>query len=257
MQCTGKVVAVTGGGHGIGRALALEAHRRGARSVMVADLDTDAADACAAAVGGQSWTVDVGDSEAVDRFIRTAEEHAGPIDIFCSNAGIHRPGGIETQAGDWQDCWDVNVMSHVHAMRTLAPPMAGRGGHVLITVSAAGLLSQIGSATYAVTKHAALAYAEWLSIAWGDRGLGVSALCPQAVRTDMIAGLADGGVAGLDGVLEPADVARSAFDGIAAGAFLILPHPQVAGYVRRKAEDPDRWLRGMRRLQERFGGDGA
>ncbi len=257
MQVDGKVVAVTGGGHGIGRALALEAHRRGARSVVIADLDADAAGTCAAAVGGRAWTVDVGDREAMNRFIRAAEEGVGPIDVFCSNAGILRTGDVDTPAADWQACWDVNLMSHVHATRALAQPLAERGGYVLITVSAAGLLSQIGSATYAVTKHAALAYAEWLSITWGDRGLGVSALCPQAVRTDMIADLDDGGVAGLDGVLEPEAVAQAAFDGIADGAFLILPHPQVAEYVRRKAEDHDRWIRGMRRLQDRFGDDGA
>ncbi len=253
MNVKDKVVAITGGGNGIGRALAMEAHRRGARAVAVADLDGAAAEACAAACGGRAWATDVGDDAAMGQFIEGAEAFAGPIDVFCSNAGIHRPGGVDTSAADWQACWDVNVMSHVYAARRLAAPMAGRGGYFLITVSAAGLLSQIGSATYAVTKHAALAYAEWLSITWGDRGLGVSALCPQAVRTDMIANLEDGGVAGLDGVLEPDDVARSAFDGIAAGTFLVLPHPNVAEYVRRKATDHDRWIRGMRRLHERFG----
>ncbi len=254
MDVKDRVVAVTGGGNGIGRALAMEAHRRGARAVAVADLDGAAAEACADACGGRAWATDVGDDQAVGRFIEGAEAFAGPIDIYCSNAGIHRTGGVNTSAADWQTCWDVNVMSHAYATRRLAAPMAERGGYFLITASAAGLLSQIGSATYAVTKHAALAYAEWLSIAWGERGLGVSALCPQAVRTDMIADLEDGGVAGLDGVLEPEDVARAAFDGMAAGTFLILPHPNVAEYVRRKAADPERWLRGMRRLQERFGG---
>ena len=253
MDVRDKVVAVTGGGNGIGRALAMEAHRRGARTVVVADLDGDAAEACAGACGGRAWATDVGNDHAVGQFIEAAEAFAGPIDVYCSNAGIHRPGGIDTSAADWQTCWDVNVMSHAYATRRLAAPMAERSGYFLITVSAAGLLSQIGSATYAVTKHAALAYAEWLSIAWGERGLGVSALCPQAVRTDMIADLQDGGVAGLDGVLEPEDVARAAFDGMAAGTFLILPHPNVAEYVRRKATDHDRWIRGMRRLQERFG----
>ncbi|MCE2475048.1 MAG: SDR family oxidoreductase [Alphaproteobacteria bacterium] len=257
MDVRDKVVAVTGGGNGIGRALAMEAHRRGARAVVVADLDGDAAEACAGACGGRAWATDVGDDHAVGQFIEAAEAFAGPIDVYCSNAGIHRPGGIDTSAADWQTCWDVNVMSHAYATRRLATPMAERGGYFLITVSAAGLLSQIGSATYAVTKHAALAYAEWLSIAWGERGLGVSALCPQAVRTDMIADLQDGGVAGLDGVLEPEDVARAAFDGMVAGTFLILPHPNVAEYVRRKATDHDRWIRGMRRLQERFGEGGA
>ena len=253
MDVKGKIVAVTGGGNGIGRALALEAHRRGARSVMVADIDGTAAEACAEQCGGRGWEADVGDDDSIGRFIEAAESHAGPIDLYCSNAGIHRAGGVNTSPADWQACWDVNVMSHTYATRRLVSKLAERGGYFLITVSAAGLLSQIGSATYATTKHAALGFAEWLSIAWGDRGLGVSALCPQAVRTAMIESLDDGGVAGLDGVLEAEDVARAAFDGIAAGTFLILPHPGVAEYVLRKASDPDRWLRGMRRLQERFG----
>ncbi len=253
MDIQDKVVAVTGGGSGIGRALALEAHRRGARTVVVGDINEDAAKACGTACGGRGWAMDAGDDASVAGFIAAAEAFAGPIDLYCSNAGIHRAGGVETSLDDWQACWDVNVMSHTYAARQLAPGLAERGGWFLITVSAAGLLSQIGSATYATTKHAALGFAEWLSIAWGDRGLGVSALCPQAVRTDMIAGLDDGGVAGLDGILEPEAVASAAFDGIAAGSFLILPHPSVAEYVQRKASDPDRWLRGMRRLQERFG----
>ena len=171
MDVRDKVVAVTGGGNE--SAVHSRWRRtRGARAVVVADLDGAAAEACAGACGGRAWATDVGDDHAVGQFIEAAEAFAGPIDVYCSNAGIHRPGGIDTSAADWQTCWDVNVMSHAYATRRLAAPMAERGGYFLITVSAAGLLSQIGSATYAVTKHAALAYAEWLSIAWGNAASG-------------------------------------------------------------------------------------
>lgn len=258
MEARGAVVAVTGAGGGIGRALALEAAARGARAVAVSDRDAGAARGAAEACGGRAWTVDAADGAAVSAFIDDVERDLGPIGLFCSNAGILRPGGAGTPDADWRACWEVNVMAHVHAARALCPRMAARGGgHVLVTVSAAGLLSQVDSASYSVTKHAALAFAEWLSIAWGGRGVGVSALCPQAVRTAMIEGIEDGGAAGLDGVLEPEEVARAALDGVAEGRFLLLPHPEVAEYVRRRAADPERWLRGMRRLRERFAGESS
>ncbi len=253
MDVNGKVVAVTGGGGGIGRALALEAAARGAQAVAVSDIDAAAAAKTATTCGGYAWTVDASQAHSIRKFTEEVEEKIGPIALFCSNAGILRPGGAETSDDNWQACWDVNVMAHVHAVRALAGRMAERGsGHFLITVSAAGVLSQVDSASYAVTKHAALGLAEWLSIAWGDRGVNVSALCPQAVRTAMIERLENGGVAGLDGILEPEEVARIAFDGVAEERFLILPHPQVAEYATRKVADRDRWIRGMRRLRERF-----
>ena len=187
--------------------------------------------------------------EAVDRI----ERELGPIDLFCSNAGILVMGGSEVPDADWDRIWQVNLMAHVHAARALVPRMLARGGgYLLNTASAAGLLTQIGSAPYAVTKHAAVSFAEWLSITHGARGLKVSVLCPQAVRTAMIAGSDEGGVAGVDGVLEPEQVASAVVEGLADERFLILPHPDVLDYLRRKTGDYDRWLRGMRRLQERF-----
>jgi len=187
---------------------------------------------------------------AIDR----TEEELGPIDLFCSNAGILVIGGEQVPDDDWQRIFDVNVMAHIYAARRLVPAMIARGGgYLLNTCSAAGLLTQIGSAPYSVTKHAALGFAEWLAITYGDQGLSVSALCPQAVESKMTAGVEGGGVAGVDGMLSPEDVAQAVVDGLASEEFLILPHPEVAEYFRRKAGDYERWLRGMRRLQARFG----
>ncbi len=188
--------------------------------------------------------------------MRTVEADAGPIALFCSNAGIAIAGGIETETAEWQRIWDINVMAHVHAARAVVPLMLDRGeGYLLNTASAAGLLSQIGSAPYAVTKHAAVSFAEWPSITHGDAGLTVSVLCPQAVRTAMTAGTEGGGVAGVDGMIEPEDVAQTVIEGLAAERFWILPHPVVADYAKRKADDVDRWLSGMRRLQASYGED--
>ena len=184
-----------------------------------------------------------------------ADDHLGPIDCFCSNAGVLVPGGVEVAIEDWARSLDVNLMAHISAARELVPRMLERGGGTLLqTVSAAGLLTQIGSAPYSVTKHAALAFAEWLAITYGDRGLRVSVLAPQAVRTAMTEGIDGGGVAGVDGMLEPKAVAAAAVAGLAEDAFLILPHPEVVEYFRRKADDYERWIRGMRRLQARFPG---
>jgi NAD(P)-dependent dehydrogenase (short-subunit alcohol dehydrogenase family) len=176
----------------------------------------------------------------------------GRIDLFCSNAGIAVDGDEQTPTSEWDRCWDVNVMAHVYAARAVVPGMLARGGgYLLQTVSAAGLLTHIQSATYAVTKHAALAFAEWLSMAYGDRGIIVSALCPQGVRTDMLRRAASGGRTFLlDSALEPEQVADDVVKGLAAERFLILPHAEVTEYVRRKATDYDRWLRGMRKLRQ-------
>jgi NAD(P)-dependent dehydrogenase (short-subunit alcohol dehydrogenase family) len=254
MEVRDRVCVVTGGASGIGRALARRFAADGARAVVVVDRDAKGAEAVAESVGGVGMQADVGREADIRRVIDDVETRCGPIDLFCSNAGILVVGGPEVPNDDWQRIWDINVMAHVLAARHLVPRMLSRGGgYLLQTASAAGLLSQVGSAPYAVTKHAAVAFAEWLAITYGDRGLKVSVLCPQAVRTAMTDGIPGGGVAGIDGMLEPDRVADAVLEGLAAERFLILPHPEVAEYVRRKGEDVERWLRGMRRLQARFG----
>jgi NAD(P)-dependent dehydrogenase (short-subunit alcohol dehydrogenase family) len=253
MDLAGRHVVVTGGAHGIGAALCRRFAAAGARAVRVADRDGEGAGAVADAIGGRATAVDVADGEQVEALVARAEAEEGPIDLFASNAGILVVGGVEVDPADWQRIWEVNVMAHVHAARAVLPGMLARGeGYLLQTASAAGLLSQIGSAPYSVTKHAAVGLAEWLAITHGDQGLRVSVLCPQAVRTAMTGGTEDGGVAGVDGMIEPDAVAEAAVWGIAEERFWILPHPTVAEYVRRKAADVDRWLAGMRRLQARF-----
>jgi NAD(P)-dependent dehydrogenase (short-subunit alcohol dehydrogenase family) len=255
MELRDRVCVVTGGASGIGRALAARFVAEGARAVVVVDRAADGARAAAEELGAMGMQADVGREEDVLRVIDDTETRCGPIDLFCSNAGILVVGGPEVPTADWQRIWDVNLMAHVFAARHLVPRMLARGGgYLLQTASAAGLLAQIGSAPYSVTKHAAVGFAEWLAITYGDRGLRVSVLCPQAVRTAMTAGVPDGGVAGVDGMLEPERIADVVVEGLAAERFLILPHPTVAEYVRRKAEDVERWLRGMRRLQARFEG---
>jgi NAD(P)-dependent dehydrogenase (short-subunit alcohol dehydrogenase family) len=253
MQIRGRHVVVTGGAHGIGAALCRRFAREGARAVVVADRDEAGARAVAREIGGTAFGVDVADASQVDSLVAHAREAHGEIDLFCSNAGISVAGGVEVPVRDWQRIWEINVLAHVHAARAVLPAMIARGeGYLLQTASAAGLLTQIGSAPYSVTKHAAVALAEWLAITHGEQGIRVSVLCPQAVRTAMTAGLEGGGVAGVDGMLEPEAVAEAAVQGVAEERFLILPHPSVADYVRRKAGDVDRWLRGMQRLQARY-----
>ena len=255
MKLGGKHVVVTGGASGIGRALCRRFVAEGARAVVVADLDAAGARAVADELGdlGLGLDVDVSDESQVVSLVESAERANGPIDLFCSNAGISIHGGVEVENADWQKILDVNLMAHIYAARAVLPSMTSRGeGYLLNTASAAGLLSQIGSAPYAVTKHAAVALAEWLSITYGDRGIVVSVLCPQGVRTAMTADMDEGGVAGIDGMLEPEDVAQVVVEGIDAERFLILPHPTVLGYMQRKTSNYDRWLAGMRRLAERF-----
>jgi NAD(P)-dependent dehydrogenase (short-subunit alcohol dehydrogenase family) len=254
MQLRDKHVVVTGGASGIGREMCRRFAREGARAVVVSDLNGDGAKAVAEEVGGLAVTTDVSDAEQVRSLVETAEAKNGPIDLLCSNAGIGVGGGVEAPDKAWQKIWDVNLMAHVWAARAVLPGMLERGdGYLLNTASAAGLLTQIGSAPYAVTKHAAVALAEWLSVTYGDRGIKVSVLCPQAVRTGMTAGSNNGGVAGVDGMMEPEDVVQTVVEALADERFLILPHPTVLEYMQRKASDYDRWLRGMRRLQARFG----
>ncbi|MEW6269136.1 MAG: SDR family oxidoreductase [Thermodesulfobacteriota bacterium] len=265
MNVAGKTIVVTGGASGIGRALARRFAAEGARAVVVADRDGDGARAVAdelaaahvGALRAAGERVDVALDADVAGLVERTERDVGPIDLFCSNAGIVFEGGVATPDADWQRMWSIHVMAHVFAARALVPRMLARGGgYLLQTASAAGLLSQVGSAPYAVTKHAAVSLAEWLAITYGARGIKVSVLCPQAVRTAMLAGTEEGGVAGVDGVLEPEQVADAVIEGLADERFLILPHPQVLEYLRRKTADYDRWIRGMQRLQERFGRPG-
>ena len=255
MELKGRVVVVTGGANGIGLALSQRFAKEGAAGIVVADKDPRAVDV-ARDVGGHGVVVDVGVEADVVRLVAEALAAYGRIDLFCSNAGIFTPGGEETSDVEWERIWRINVMAQVYAARAVVPPMlAGGGGYLLQTASAAGLLTQIGSAPYAVTKHAAVALAEWLAITYGDQGLKVSCLCPQGVRTGMLeaaTGPAHAFVAGT--AIDPADVAEAVVEGLRAERFLILPHPEVGEYMRRKTDDYDRWLRGMRRLQRQIAG---
>ena len=259
MELKDRVAVVTGGASGIGRALARRFAAEGARGVVVADLEGTAAPAVADEIGGLAVATDVSVEADVIRLVEAAEREYGPIDLFCSNAGIAVGGGVEAPNEDWQRTWEVNFMAHVYAVRAVLPAMLARGeGYLLHTASAAGLLTNIGAAPYSVTKHAVVALAEWLSITHGDQGLKVSCLCPQGVNTNMLLGGAEetgaSVVRAAANVLEPEDVADAVVQGLADERFLILPHPEVADYFRRKADDYDRWLAGMRRLQARVAG---
>jgi NAD(P)-dependent dehydrogenase (short-subunit alcohol dehydrogenase family) len=245
-----KVVVVTGGANGIGRALCHRFAAQGAK-VVVADLQADAAATVAREVGAIAIPADLSIEADVVRLVNQTITDVGAIDLFCSNAGIGTKGGIEATDQTWEQSWRINVMAHVYAAKAVLPGMLERrDGYLLQTVSAAGLLTQLGSAPYAVTKHAALAFAEWLAITFGDRGIKVSALCPQGVRTGMLRRAEFGGGSFLlDTALPPEQVADAVVQGLASERFLILPHPEVAEYFQRKAADYERWLRGMRRLQ--------
>ena len=196
----------------------------------------------------------VADETQIQALVAQAEAHMGTIDIFCSNAGIAELGDEFASNEQWQRNWDIHVMAHVYAARAVAPKMAERGsGYLINTASAAGLLSHVHSATYSVTKHAAVSLAEWLSITYGNRGIKVSVLCPQAVRTAMTAGLENGGVAGVDGMIEPEQLANTVIETLGEERFLCLPHAEVLEYMQRKSGDYDRWLKGMRRLHDLYG----
>jgi NAD(P)-dependent dehydrogenase (short-subunit alcohol dehydrogenase family) len=254
MKIENKVAVVTGGANGIGRALCVRFAREGARGVVVADRDAEAASEVAAEVGGLAVPTDVAVEADILRLVERSRDHYGQVDLFCSNAGIFVEGGIETPDEDWQRIWDVNVKAHLYAARAVLPEMLRRGeGYWLSVASAAGLLTQIGSAPYSVTKHAAVALAEWLAVTYGDRGIRVSCVCPQGVRTRMLDELRDDFGFLRDAAISPEQVADAVVDGLERESFLILPHPEVAGYFRRKADDYDRWLRGMRRLQAKSG----
>ena len=270
----GAVAVVTGAASGIGAALARRLAADGAR-VVVADLDPTGAAAVAAGIDGEPRLLDVTDAAATRRLIDEVERSLGPVEIYCSNAGLLIPGGIEEAAEVWQRNWDVHVMAHFHASAVLVPRWIERGSGILVvTASAAGLLAEPRSASYTVTKHGSVAAAEWLAITYGDRGVQVAAICPQAVRTPLLEGVEEapapaGGqgtgpsgtateprsVASADGVLEPEAVADATAEALREGRFLVLPHPQTATYAKRRADDPDRWLAGMRRLHRRLSGE--
>ena len=261
MELAGKVAVVTGGASGIGRALCRRFALEGA-SVVVADVDAPGAAAVAQEIKGLAVPCDVSVEADVLALIDAARLSFDRIDLFCANAGIATgsrpddpaaPLGPDTSDEDWERMWRVNVLSHVYAARALVPVMLEQGGgYILVTASAAGLLTVLGNAPYAVTKHAAVAFAEWLAVTYGDQGLRVSCLCPQFVRTEMLAGALPSDTHGLAnlGVIEPEQVADAVLEGLRAEQFLILPHPEVSTYFQRKAADYDRWLEGMRRLQE-------
>lgn len=258
MKVQGQVVVVTGAAAGIGRALAERFHREGAKAVVAADLDGAGAEAVGEAVGGAGFACDVGREADLVRVIDETERRFGPIGLFCSNAGILRgldrrsehPAGAPDE--EWRRSWDVNVMAHIWAARALVPRMKARGGGwFLHTISAAGLLSQIGSAIYSTTKHAAVGFAENLAISHRDDNIRVAILCPQGVDTAML-GQDRSNPAALDGVLTPEQVAEAAVQGLEAERFLILPHPEVAAYMRNKAENYERWIGGMVKLQRRM-----
>ena len=251
MELRDKVAVVTGGATGIGRALCRRFASEGARGVVVADLDGDGAASVAREIDGLAVTADVSVEADITSLIEKTNERYGQVDLFCSNAGIGVDGGAEVSDREWQRIWDINFMAHVYAARALLPKMLERGeGYLLQTASAAGLLTQVGSAPYSVTKHAAVAFAEWLAITYGERGIKVSCLCPQGVRTNMLE-RARGGAFLREGALDPEQVAEAVVRGLSEERFLILPHPEVAEYFRRKAADYDRWIRGMRRLQSK------
>ncbi|MEZ5233326.1 MAG: SDR family oxidoreductase [Acidimicrobiia bacterium] len=265
MEISNRIVVVTGGGSGIGEALAEQCLAGGAEHVVVADLLAERAGAVAGRLGERASGVglDVADEAAVKALVADTIGRHGRIDLFVSNAGYGKRGGLELTNDDFERMWQVHTMAHVYAARAVLPSMIERGeGYLLNTASAAGLLTQMDSVIYAVTKHAAVALGEWLSINHHHQGIRVSVLCPQAVATNILASFDDddsakgsGGQAGGDGVLSATVVADACLDAVANERFLVLPHPEVATYFQRKATDYDRWLAGMRRYAGRLWGD--
>ena len=251
MEMKDKVVVITGGASGIGKALAHRFAQEGAAGIVVADLDEAGAQQVAAAVKGLAIKVDVSKEADIQALVARATEQYGRVDVFCSNAGIITRGGIEASNEQWQRIWEINLMAHVFASRAVLPQMLERGeGYLVNTASAAGLLSQVDSALYSVTKHAAVSYAEWLSINYGDRGIRVSCLCPQGVQTPMLMGQSgDRKSFLLEGAVTAEQVAEDVLQCMREERFLVLPHPEVLQFMQRKTGDYDRWIRGMVRLR--------
>jgi NAD(P)-dependent dehydrogenase (short-subunit alcohol dehydrogenase family) len=260
VQVKGAVAVVTGGGNGIGAAMARRFATEGAAGVLVADLDEAAAHQVAAEVTeagipALGRRVDVADEAQIEAMVVAAEAAFGPVDLMVSNAGIGTNAGLDADPGMWQRSWEVNVLAHVHAARAVLPSMLERGGGAFVhTCSAAGLLTMLGDAPYAVTKHAAVAFAEWLSVTYGSRGIQVGALCPQGVETDLLSSaggsIAEQVVRLAGNVLQPDEVADEVVAAVGDGRFLILPHPEVADHMRSKATDPERWLSAMRGIND-------
>tara|TARA_B000000609_G_scaffold28221_1_gene18858 strand:+ start:468 stop:1250 length:783 start_codon:yes stop_codon:yes gene_type:complete len=252
MQIKDKRVVVTGAASGIGKALCEAFKNADAKSVVCVDMNIEGASETANDIDGLAIQANVGKEEDIINVIKESNDYSGGVDIFCSNAGIGGVHGFfEVQTSDWQNIWEVNVQSHIFAAKHVLPQMLDRGeGYLMNTASAAGLLTQIGSAGYSVTKAAAVSFAEWIKITYGSKGIGVSCLCPQAVRTAMTAQGA--GVAGVDGMIEADVAAEDVIDAIEKERFLVTPHAEVLEYVSRKGNDRDRWISGMQRLQERY-----
>jgi NAD(P)-dependent dehydrogenase (short-subunit alcohol dehydrogenase family) len=247
----GKVVVVTGGASGIGAALVRRFAREGTAGIVVADLDLVQAQAVAAEVKGLALRIDVSNEADVQAMIEEATQRFGRVDVLCSNAGIALGGGVDAPNADWQRIWEINLMAHVYGARAVLPQMIARGeGYLVQTASAAGLLSHPDSALYAVTKHAAVSLAEWLAINYGDKGIRVSCLCPQGVRTPMLLGKEGDRKSFLtEGSVSAEQVADDVVAAMRDERFLVLPHPEVHEYMQRKAADVDRWLGGMRKLR--------
>jgi NAD(P)-dependent dehydrogenase (short-subunit alcohol dehydrogenase family) len=252
MQIADRVVVVTGAASGIGKALCQAFAREGARRVVAVDRNLEGARAVAAEIAGIALAADVGREQDIKDVVSTVLGQEGRIDLFFSNAGIAPAGDVDTPDAEWQRTIDVNFMAHLWASRAVLPSMLERGeGYLCSTASAAGLLTQIGSAPYAVTKHMAVAFAEWLSVTYGDRGIKVSCLCPQGVRTGML-NETSGPAFLLAGAIEPEQVATCMLEAIADERFLVLPHPEVQKFMEQRVTDRDRWLSGMRRLARRI-----
>ena len=251
-----KIIVITGGGSGIGRALAVRFHAEGAKKIVAVDINLSNAEDTAQMVDGVAMVADVAVEADIQRVIEDTESTLGPIDLFCSNAGVGMGENIDSPNEEWQTIWDINVMSHVYAARHLVPRMVSRGGgYFLNTSSAAGLLNQIGGAAYGVTKHAAVGFGEWLAIHHKHEGIKVSMLCPQAVRTPMTAIDNDAvAAAANNGMIEPEELADTVVEELRKESFLILPHPVVLDYMRNKTTDYDRWIGGMSRLMQKITG---
>lgn len=256
MELQNKIVVITGAGSGIGRALAVRFHTEGAKQIVCADINLANARETAAMIGGVAMMADVAKEEDTARIIEDTESEIGPIDLFCCNAGVGLGESIHSPNAEWQSIWDINVMSHVYAARHLVPRMVERGsGYFLNTSSAAGLLNQVGGAAYGVTKHAAIGFGEWLAIHHKHEGIGVSMLCPQAVRTAMTAVDNDAvAAAANNGMIEPEELADTVVEGLREESFLILPHPIVREFMQNKTNNYDRWIGGMNKLMRKITG---